>query len=679
MRFFGNSLLKFLLLLTIVVGSLLLSNHRAFAAEDQYITLVNPVRISRYNPNLSLSLKAQYQIIRERNLPATWLFTYDTLEDKEAIAFTKQMDSRQEKGVFLEVTEPYAKASGVKYNNSGFWHFSNSVFLSGYEQKDRNLLIDTVFEKFKSTYGFYPASVGAWWIDSYSLGYMKEKYGIIAHLGLADQFSTDGYQVWGQYWSTPFYPSMNHAGIPAADSNSKLDIVEFQWAPRDPLNGYKDSKYSTQDYPVMGLHTDYFQKLIEVFARKHNNKFGQITVGLESDLPPDNYFGEYENQMDLVKSSEKTGIKATNMSEFANWYRSKFPNISPVQIITSGNLLGGTDRVFWYNSPHYRVGILYNPDNKTKVIDFRTYQNDFQEPYFLLPNSEKSLSIYIPSVIDLASDEQLGDWELPLGGLIKTEHIDDTFKLIFEKDKEITFYPDKISINASNIKVPLNIRKEKAIIIRNNSHLTITPKNKWIAPTEGVIVKSLSPEARHFLSGRKTKLAIALGVFVICAVLFALSKLKIKKAIRVFAQFLLICLAILGATSLHTKNTKHYWISQAEVDTLSKLSALPPGRVVTVDQECLQCKSYSKIRPAAFINAREYVSRLSHKPVVSNSTIFTATTREIAKKELDKLKAKYIYLVKYPFYTESTPFSPGDLDIEKIHSNANSELWRVKK
>ena len=181
---------------------------------NQFVTIVNPVRISRYTKNSVESFKAQYQVVKENNFSATWLFTYDALSDEKLIKEVREVDNNQEFGIFLEVTPEFSKNTGVDYNDTGFWHHATSVFLSGYTQEERKKLIDTVFEKFKENFGYYPKSVGSWWTDAYSLSYIKQKYDVVANLGLADQFSTDGYQVWGQYWSTPYYPSKYHTGVP---------------------------------------------------------------------------------------------------------------------------------------------------------------------------------------------------------------------------------------------------------------------------------------------------------------------------------------------------------------------------------------------------------------------------------------------------------------------------------
>ena len=111
------------------------------------------------------------------------------------------------------------------------------------------ILIDKVFEKYKEIFGNYPKSIGSWWTDGYSLSYIKEKYGIVANLVCSDQFSTDNYKLWdslGKYLTI----LVKLTQLSASDIENKLDLINIQWASRDPLNGYNSSLYSTQDYLV---------------------------------------------------------------------------------------------------------------------------------------------------------------------------------------------------------------------------------------------------------------------------------------------------------------------------------------------------------------------------------------------------------------------------------------------
>ncbi len=353
-------------------------------ASEKFINIVNPVRISTYSPDPVASLKSQYSVISQYNLPATWLLTYDVLNRPEIVTELKKFSSNQELGIFLEVTPEFSKNTGVEYHNTGSWHFANAVFLSGYTQEERVKFIDTVFSKFKEQFGYYPVSVGAWWVDSFSLQYMYNKYGIIANLGVADQYATDNYQVWGSYWSIPYYPSKIHTGIPAGSPDNKIGVVTIQWAPREPRRGYYSSLYSTQDYfTTPKLDINYFAQLID--------QFSQVTVGLEGDFTPDAYQGEYAKQMQVV--AQKTATKVT-MKDFAKWYKDKFPDISPEQTIDF-------DGMIWYQSPYYRLGI---DKANSKIIDLRVYPPDLREPYYFWPNREKDLRINIPSLIDSVQD-----------------------------------------------------------------------------------------------------------------------------------------------------------------------------------------------------------------------------------------------------------------------------------
>jgi len=76
---------------------------------EKFITIVNPVRISSYTKRPAESLKSEYAVVRQRSLPATWLLTYDALINQSINSVIKNMDKKQEFGVFLEVTPIFAK------------------------------------------------------------------------------------------------------------------------------------------------------------------------------------------------------------------------------------------------------------------------------------------------------------------------------------------------------------------------------------------------------------------------------------------------------------------------------------------------------------------------------------------------------------------------------------------
>ena len=620
-----NIFKKFSFLVILLVPFFLFAN-RAEAAENQFITIVNPVRVSSYNPNPAASLESEYGVIFRNNLPATWLLTFDIISNGSAAQVLKKFNNKQELGIFLEVTPKFAEAAGVKYHNAGFWHFANAVFLSGYTQEERIKLIDAVFAEFKQVFGYYPTSVGSWWTDSYSLSYMKDRYGVTANLGCSDQFSTDGYQIWGQYWSTPFYPSKYHTGVPALSKDNKLDVVVLQWAPRDPLNGYSNSTYSTQDYfttPKQPI--DYFEKLVKLYASQNGNKFGQVTVGLEGDFTPEAYKGEYAKQMGIVsKLVISEGYRVTNMGEFSNWYRKTFPELSPARLIESDDLLGGNKKAVWFQSPHYRLGYIFDKaTGEIKIRDFRAYFADLIEPYYQSPNSDINLSIYIPSIFDEINYGK-DSWTLPKGS-------------------EIIFSEASVVIKGKGIDIPQILQKYPGGRVKKLADgLEVSFADEWEIPKDGVSIKDYSAEAVHFFRQKKAVLYLLTG-----------------KGWNYFRKI-------------------DYSVSQGEMYALFRLSTLAPGKVLVANEECLQCSWHTQFRHPAFANQRGYVKRFGGHPIVYDPGVLTSKDRANAKKIFDRLNVKYIYLVKFEGYMEKLPFSPGDLGVEKIFSNANSEIWEVK-
>lgn len=674
----------FFCLLTILIAlfpKLTFAVQQETASANNFITVVNPIRISVYSTNPKDSLAVQYLEVQKRNLAATWLLSYDAILDSGIVSVAKKMDKAQELGLFLEITPLFSSEANVIYNKTDSWHRANSVFLSGYTQEDRRKLIDTVFEKFKQIFGFYPTSVGAWWIDSYSLEYMQKKYNITATLTCADQFSTDGYEIWGQYWSTPFYPSKMHAGIPANTLDSKLDVVIIQWAARDPLNGYgrgSASRFSTQDYQEI----DYFQKLINLYATSGSNKFGQITVGLEGDFPPQTYTGTsfFISQLDVVKAENQRGsINVVTMKDFSNWYRKTFPKFSPAQIIQSDDLLGKKIKSIWYQSPNFRINIVYNYETKeTKIRDFRTYHDNLQEPYYVSPNRDLNLSINIPSQIDSASNSD-EEWIVFTDMLEDVESGSEEAILNYKKHK-IRLNKESIEIMGDIKSIPNLLNKSSVIDVeRTLNKINLRPKMNWNFSEQGLIFRSLTQEATYFLRQRKVILSEILIVILFSSIVLFIS----KRRIPIFYKGIIIssvALLIIGSSyKWYLLNSKLYFVNQSELDALNRLKLMSGKKIIVFDEVCLQCSWHTANIPAIFANKRNYVKEITGKDIVYNASIFNAKTRPEAKKELDKLNADYIYLVRFEDYAELAPFSPGDLNIEEIYANANAQIWKVKK
>lgn len=627
------------------------------AQSNKFITVVNPVRISTYSTSPVESLKTQYSQVKQRGLVATWLFTYDALDFSGLSLVAKDFNNFQEKGVFLEVTPQLADEARVGYPKVDSWHRANAVFLSGYSLTDRKKLIDKVLDKFRTSFGYYPKSVGAWWVDEYSLSYLRDKYGIDAVLVCSDQFSTDGYQIWGQFWSTPFYPSKNHSGVPAQKNEDKIGVVAIQWAARDPLNGYltpseyRASLYSTQDYFTLGLSPKYQEILARVYLDNPQNKFGQITFGLEGDFMPGAYLsGNYIAQLDLAKKLQSEGVKVVTMSEFANWYKSSF-EISPAHIIEIEDPLESKKKAIWYQTPFYRAGIVIdNFTNELQIVDLRVYDPNYRSPYFETKNYFPDLEINIPSVIDSAS---WSEDTIDFPGLMTTFGDLEEKKFQFDDGREITLRPDKI------IGIDIN--------------------NQNLSPIK---VFYISQDFLQYVTAKK----VILVIYIMALVLFGLGWFIFIRKISWKVGSIILLLIILIAEIYYQRIFQIYTIGGEEMAALSKLQKLD-GKVLVLNQRCGNCRIEAEYQPLTLTGNKLYVAMLAKKAIVDGkgiiATVETKDTLE-SQKSRTELKnaliesgASFIYLVKYGNYIEKLPFSPGDLGVEKIFNNANTEIWKV--
>lgn len=388
----------------------LLSNSLVSAATNSFVSVINPIRGSDFwdlnNQKVEEAVLGQKQILKKYNISATWLMRFDALNYETVVSLLKS-DSSDEVGLFLEVTPTWTKNANVDYHKSENWHDAGSAFLSGYERGEREKLIDTAFEKFEQVFGYYPKSVGTWWIDAYSLSYMEQKYGITASLIVADQYTTDKYQIWGQYFSTPYYPSKNHILRPAQTLENKIPVVVVQWAARDPINGYGDgveeSTYSVQANDYTDYHkldTSYFSSLVDIYTTQQFNKFGHLVVGLENSYDWNKYSNEYQKQIKALAEKTDTGkLSIVPMKDFASWYQRTFPKLSPEHLILASDPLGTDKKVIWFMNPYYRAGWFANFDGSV-FRDIRQYIDGEEELCFKKRCNEVNFATFATRVLD---------------------------------------------------------------------------------------------------------------------------------------------------------------------------------------------------------------------------------------------------------------------------------------
>lgn len=351
---------------------------------NRYLTLVNPVRSRQLWVDKSLQpIKNQYKLVSADKLAATWLIQDDVFSDKELLAELKSFQKTQEFGLLLEISDALANNARVIYPPFVTWYDPRAVFLSGYAESERRLLIDRMFKDFLQAFGYYPESVGAWWIDSYSLQYMKDKYKIKAAMIVADQRNTDNYGVWGQWWSVPYYPSKANILTPASSLKNKQPVVILQWAQRDPVLAYESdfhSSYSLQanDYTLLDKDISYFKSLVNVYL-DCQNPVGQITIGLETGMESIKSLPEYERQLKFLKTiSSLTSVTMTQFAERYSQIYSEFP------------------KLFTLNYQGYIWELTINSRDNDKLNEHITYHQTLAFQDYFIPDQNGFLDRKLP-------------------------------------------------------------------------------------------------------------------------------------------------------------------------------------------------------------------------------------------------------------------------------------------
>src|SRR6185369_12714069 len=437
------------------------------------ITVINAVRgpeLGLEKADLLASLQSQWQVTKDASVPATWLWQYSAMEDEKLVNFAKSnMQSNchaefisasskilkqvqddgvcdQEFGIFLEIDRNLAQKSDVIYRGHGPWYFSDGLLLISYDAGERKKIIDTVFSQFKKTFGYYPKSVGGWWVGAQSLEYMHKKYGVIASLQVADQYDLDVYSVWGQPWSIPYLASQESAAAPAASFSESLGVVIMQWAPRDPTDGYGNtpahSTYSMQDYPLKKYDSTYASYLMNVFLK---NPYDQVVVGLESGFPPASYTDQYKTHLLKARALQKQN-KVT--VETAGNFAEKFLERKQVFGGTAYFLTkayGSEDQSFWFNGENYRAGIKKEGKN-VYLVDVRDYAKHSSEEFYQLPNTQGYLRINAPAVIDSARFPQQKILIGRTNGDLRVKKENDVFIVSNESTKLAEFGKNKLTL-----------------------------------------------------------------------------------------------------------------------------------------------------------------------------------------------------------------------------------------
>ena len=354
-----------------------------------FIRLLEPRDPAITQDVLYQTVASQIRLMRENRLGGTFLLQYDALMNPRYQQLLKSLpDSNFEIGAWWEITQPHVERAGLRWRGRYPWDWDANVdFSTGYTPKEREKLVDVYMEDFKKIYGRYPASVGSWFIDSYTLDYMYRKYGIVATCNCKDQIGTDGYTLWGGYWNQAYYPSRKNAYMPAQTAAQQLPVPVFRMLGSDPIRQYESGLGSNGQgvitlepvYPFGGGDAKWTNWYFDQFAHGACMSYAYVQAGQENSFTWPAMQKGLDIQFPLIARLRDSGlVKVQTLGQSGRWFKKQFRLTPPTAVTVNKDLDGGERQTVWFDSRFFRLSILW--DKQTlRIRDLHLFDEDISD------------------------------------------------------------------------------------------------------------------------------------------------------------------------------------------------------------------------------------------------------------------------------------------------------------
>ena len=335
-----------------------------------FIRLLEPRDSAITEDVLFQTVVKQVEIMQKYKLGGTFLLQYDALLDSRYQNLLKNLpDSSFEIGGWWEIPQPLVENAGLKWRGRYPWDWHADVgFSTGYTPVEREKLVDVYMNDFKKIFGYYPKSVGSWFIDAHTLNYMYQKYGIIASCNCKDQLGTDGYTMWGGYWNQAYYPSQKNAYMPAQNEENQIPVPIFRMLGSDPVRqydngiGFKHQGVITLEpvYPKAGGDSTWVNWYLKEFVGGECMEYAYTQAGQENSFIWSSVEKGFEIQMPLIAQlRDQSKVKVETLAQSGKWFKEHY-KVTPATSVTVNEDLEGSDlKTVWFNSRFYRTNILW--------------------------------------------------------------------------------------------------------------------------------------------------------------------------------------------------------------------------------------------------------------------------------------------------------------------------------
>lgn len=452
------------------------------AAAPRIINIINFIRQTDYRVENADSLLyetvcEQVKLVNKYDLPATFLLQYDALINPLYQDLLKsKLNDHSEIGAWWELTQPQIEAAGIKWRGEHSWvSQANIAFSTGYTKEERERLVDVYMAKFKEIFGTYPKSIGSWFIDAHTLGYMYDKYKIVASCNCKDQVGTDGYTLWGGYWNQAYYPSRVNAYMPAQTEEGQIPVPIFRMLGSDPIYQYDDGLGQERQgvislepvYEKAGMDRRWVDYFLESIVNRPCLAFNYAQAGQENSFTWSNMSKGLEMQIPILDSLRKENkIRVETLGESGAWFKECFKVTPATAVTTLTDVRGEGNKTVWFNSRYYRANLLWEKGT-FRFRDIHLFDESYKSAYLEKPGDGNQFLFYTLPVVDgfmwsegldraglriVRLDKDGDKEELTLDHPVVTEIGKDTLVVSAEDSKghafKITFYETRFEVVA---------------------------------------------------------------------------------------------------------------------------------------------------------------------------------------------------------------------------------------
>ena len=340
----------------------------------------------------------QQDCAHKYGLKTTIQITYASLFSEEIIRQAKEEHEKYGDEIGLSLLGLPCPEFREKYHTEDFciWMF---------DEKRKEEIIDDVFGKFYEKFGFYPASTGSYFLDAYTINYIKKKYpSVKCAVATCWEEGPKAYHTCNNSWYTfmdggpwnPWIPSKINSHCPASDEADDAGIVAIPHLSRDLMACFdgNGSNFGTHPQNVLrGMiyynengeyEYPYLYNLIDQYRHlaKYNDGYAYNMMFVGPGWL--NRRGRWEAPYELLAKSYDDGMKYygklkaegklidMTMSEFADYYRSIHKEYGRGECALWKDILYGSRKsYFWYADPAMRMCLDFNQGGA--LIDLRPY------------------------------------------------------------------------------------------------------------------------------------------------------------------------------------------------------------------------------------------------------------------------------------------------------------------